>query len=65
MFVHANEESNEKQTTKLQERAYRIAGNTGMEMNWMKAALSNKPDKHSQTKVYLSILCCSWDKTGQ
>lgn len=41
MFVHANEENNERQTTKLQEQAKQNESHGGMEMSWMCAALSN------------------------
>lgn len=41
MFVQANEENNERQTTKLQERAKRNESRGGMEMSRMHVALSN------------------------
>lgn len=41
MFVQANEENNERQTTKLQERVKRNESRGGMEMSRMHVALSN------------------------
>lgn len=41
MFVHANEENNERQTAKLKERAKQNESQGGMEGSWMRVALSN------------------------
>lgn len=53
MFVHANEENNERQTTKLQERAKRIRRQGGMEMSWVQVALSNMHTNLSEATVSL------------
>lgn len=46
MFVHANEENNERQTTKPKERAKLNESQGGMEMSRMRVAL---PNTHTNT----------------